>query len=518
MNKAELLARISDIEWEDFEVKEAASDIPRSCWETVSAFANTNGGWLILGIKQVGKEFQVAGVKNPEKLEQDFLNTLRGEKFNAMIATRQLKMDLDSKFILGFYIEPSPYKPIYFNNQANTFIRRGSADQRATKQEIDSMYRDQSFGTKTSKIVPGSNTDDLHFNSINQYRDFMTRFNPTVSYNRYDLGEFLDKLRVTESGALTYGGLLMFGKRGAIEKQFPDFRIDLMVIPGTSYTDAKLRYSFRLDEQENIWEYYFECFSRLKQKVDVSFTLGSEGFGQELSPGLEAIREALVNMLMHADYFSPAHSRIRIFDNHIEFYNPGGLPKPLEELKAKDISMPRNPIITKLFRMVRLAENAGFGLDKIESNWLKYNQTQPVFNIDFDSTILRLKVEDTDKDTDKDTDTGKTQIEDWGEKWGERWGEKWGEKWGERWGGNWKVVEDWWKMEISASLSANEIKILDMIAPMPDVSIVKLSKAIGIVETAIEKNLKKLKDKQIIQRTGPAKGGRWEIIFKKDKN
>lgn len=57
-----------------------------------------------------------------------------------------------------------------------------------------------------------------------------------------------------------------------------------------------------------------------------------------------------------------------------------------------------------------------------------------------------------------------------------------------------------------------------MIAPMPDVSIVKLSKAIGIVETAIEKNLKKLKDKQIIQRIGPAKGGRWEIIFKKHKN
>jgi len=51
MNKAELLARISDIEWEDFEVKEAASDIPKSCWETVSAFANTNGGWLILGNK-----------------------------------------------------------------------------------------------------------------------------------------------------------------------------------------------------------------------------------------------------------------------------------------------------------------------------------------------------------------------------------------------------------------------------------------------------------------------------------
>lgn len=95
-------------------------------------------------------------------------------------------------------------------------------------------------------------------------------------------------------------------------------------------------------------------------------------------------------MLMHADYFSPAHSRIRIFEDQIEFLNPGGLPKPVEELKAKDLSIPRNPIITKLFRMVRLAENAGFGLEKIERNWLKYNQTTPEIIREFDSTLLKL--------------------------------------------------------------------------------------------------------------------------------
>ena len=194
-------------------------------------------------------------------------------------------------------------------------------------------------------------------------------------------------------------------------------------------------YTFRLDEFEYIWEYYFKCFARLKQKVDVRFSLNAEGFGQELSPGLDAIREALVNMLMHADSFSPAHSRIRIFNNHIEFYNPGGLPKSLEELKSKDISMPRNPVITKLFRMVKLAENAGFGFDKIESNWLKYNNTKPSYTIDFDSTIIQLTVKDTDKDTDKDTGLNEKRGERWGEKRGEnkavRWSERWSEKWSE---------------------------------------------------------------------------------------
>jgi ATP-dependent DNA helicase RecG len=54
------------------------------------------------------------------------------------------------------------------------------------------------------------------------------------------------------------------GKREVIEKYFPDFRIDLLEISGNSYTDAKSSYTFRLDEQENLGEYYFECFARLK--------------------------------------------------------------------------------------------------------------------------------------------------------------------------------------------------------------------------------------------------------------
>ncbi len=52
VNKQELINKLNDIEWEDFEVKEAKTDIPKSAWETVSAFSNTAGGWLLFGIKQ----------------------------------------------------------------------------------------------------------------------------------------------------------------------------------------------------------------------------------------------------------------------------------------------------------------------------------------------------------------------------------------------------------------------------------------------------------------------------------
>jgi hypothetical protein len=69
MTKEELIDRINDIEWEDFEAKEAKSELPKNIWETVSAFANTSGGWIVLGIKQNGKKFEISGVDNAEKLE-----------------------------------------------------------------------------------------------------------------------------------------------------------------------------------------------------------------------------------------------------------------------------------------------------------------------------------------------------------------------------------------------------------------------------------------------------------------
>jgi ATP-dependent DNA helicase RecG len=81
------------------------------------------------------------------------------------------------------------------------------------------------------------------------------------------------------------------------------------------------------------------------------------------------------------------------FTNHIEFYNPEGLSKPFEELKSKVISLPRNPILAKLFRMVKLAENAGFGFDKIDENCKACNFTIPDYQIEFDSVIVDFKKE-----------------------------------------------------------------------------------------------------------------------------
>ena len=114
MTREELINKLEDIEWEDFEVKEAKSSIPKSAWDTVSSFSNSNGGWLIFGVKQQGKYFEVSGIHNAEKIEQDFLTTIRGGKFNANLDTVQQLYHFGDKKVLAFYIKASSKKPIYF--------------------------------------------------------------------------------------------------------------------------------------------------------------------------------------------------------------------------------------------------------------------------------------------------------------------------------------------------------------------------------------------------------------------
>jgi ATP-dependent DNA helicase RecG len=406
MDKDALLQRLSDVEWDDFEVKKSTAELPKDVWETVSAFSNTYGGWLVLGISQTGKAFEVTGVTNPEKIEQDLVTTLRSRnKFNVLINPGCKKYLIDGKTVLAFYIPSSEQKPVYFNSLQNTFIRTASGDQRATEYEINALLREQSFGTMSAKPAEKTSVKSFNKASYKSFRDYLKRMVSELPYNMLSDDVFNRKLQLVKNGELTYGALLFLGDNVEILNHFPDFRVDYLEIPATSYADAEPRYTFRIQEQENLWEYYFVLFQRLRIYADNPLHIGDMGGGYEDNKQLDALREGLINMLIHCDYFSPMKPRIRVFTNRIEFENPGALPRPIEELMKEDVSVPRNPVLAKLFRIAKFCENAGYGFDKMKI-WEKETHKKVLFETSIDKTkvIFMLKDDNTDvEDREKAT-------------------------------------------------------------------------------------------------------------------
>lgn len=396
MTKEELLSRLNGIEWNDFEIKEAKTEVPKTAWETVSAFSNSYGGWIVFGVKEKragGKStYEIQGVEHAEKLEQDFVTVLRSNsKFNQRISVQTVKFDIDGKAVLAFYIPMSEYKPVYISVPTNTYIRLGSGDQRATEYEVRAMQRDQAFGKKSNEAVFGSCYDDINQGSFQDYRAYLKAFNSDLSYNTLSDTEFAVKTGIMSNGLLTVGGLLMFGNIDAILRYNPDFLIDYLEIPGTSIQDARTRYTFRIQEQENIWEYYKVILHRLRTRIDNPYSPRPDGIAPDDNTRLYCIREALVNMLAHADYFSEIHSTVRVFDTNIQLQNPGSFPVNLKILGQTIVSQPRNPNILRFFKLARLSENGGYGIDKI-LNWKNLTDCAVIIDSDITKSEVRFEL------------------------------------------------------------------------------------------------------------------------------
>ena len=440
-------------------------------WETVSAFSNGAGGWIVLGVKEKKERnistYEIVGIQKPEKMEQELTSVLRStSKFNVPILARIERLDFNGDAVLAVHIPPSDCKPVYLNNNlSNTYIRVGSGDQRATDIEIGILMREKTFGSKSEMAVPGTSLSDLNFNSIETYRRRLQSFNPELEFNPLGNEEFCERTGISDNGVLTFGGLLTFGKREAIVKHLRHFWIDYREIPGSSYDDAEVRYTYRMPEQENIWEYFQMLIQRLRPFVDNPFMAGPDGFSPEDNSQLYSLREGLIIMLAHADYFGPMHSSVIIYNDKIEFQNPGQFPIALRGNVKKIRSIPRNPNIIMFFRYARLAENAGYGIGRIKQ-W---------------ESLTEEKVE-------IESDIATSTITYFRPTLGQKIGQKIGQK----------------------ELSTRE-RLISLITENPQITRKDLAEKLNVPSSTIQFHIEKLKSEGRIERVGGARGGHWEV-------
>lgn len=481
MTKEGLIGRLQDIEWDDFEVKEAKSALPKNIWETVGAFANTSGGWIVLGVKQNGKVFEIQGVENIEKLEQDFAGAVRSQKFNIRLSFSMKRHAVEGKNVLTIHIPSSVQKPVYFGNPVNSFIRIGSGDQRATENEIMAMYHDQSFGVRSELSVAGTSLSMLDMDSLHGYRNYLKSFNVLTAYSDLADIDFCRRLAIcSDDGELTYSGLLMFGKGEEVLRYVPTFCMDYIEIPGRSVTEAATRYSYRIPEQENLWEAYQVVIRRLLTLVDRPFRMNSLGVAEDDNRQFEVLREAWVNMLMHTDHFSPVRSGIRVFTDRIEFMNAGTFPIPPEKMYGTLYSSARNPTIAKLFRFAKLSENVGFGISKLMS-WKELTGNEVTIRSERDYVLVTLYLKSDVVETTRKT-TQKTTR------------------------------------KTTRKLTTLQQAILDYLSGHPTASRKEITENIGnITEDGVKYNLNRLQHAGLVRRVGPDKGGYWEIMESKEE-
>ena len=378
---------------QETEYKEASNGLPKDLWETYSAFANSNGGAIILGVKEKNSEFEVKGLDNIDKIKKDLWDNLNNPKkvsSNIISDSNVIVENYDGKDILKIVIPRADrrQKPVYIgenpysdNKHGGTFRRNHSGDYKCTKSEIDRMIADSMDFSQDGMILEGFTIDDLNIDSISNYRNRLGAIKPSHPWLGLDLKTFLYKLgaygkdRRTNVEGVTAAGLLMFGEEREILDEFPKYFLDYR----EKMTDN--RWDYRITSSEgtwsgNIYDFYFKIINRITDNLNVPFEL-VHGIRQDDTRVHHAIREAVANAIIHTDYRLERGIVIERQNTCFKFSNPGSLRISIEEAMSGGISDPRNENIFKMFSLIGVGERAGSGLENIRKAWKEQEWTIP---------------------------------------------------------------------------------------------------------------------------------------------
>ncbi|EOR28075.1 putative transcriptional regulator [Clostridium sartagoforme AAU1] len=398
------------VENDEIECKESLGGLPKDLWETYSAFANTNGGTLFLGIKERAGKFLITGVSDEENIIKDLWDNLNNpKKVSANILNNNLIeiLTVEGVKVIKINVPKADRKarPVYigenpFNESKHlgTFRRNYSGDYKCSREEVKRMLADQLDESQDSLILDGFDLSDLNKDTINSFRNRLRAIKPNHPWIALDDKAFLyklgayDKDRKSGKEGITAAGLLMFGEERTITDEFPKYFLDYR-----EKISEEVRWDYRLISSEgtwsgNIFDFYFKIVNKITDNLNVPFRIVN-GIRKEDTRVHEAVREALANSLIHADYRLPRGIVIEKGKTYFKFSNPGNLRITREEALKGGISDPRNESIFKMFNLLGIGERAGSGLENIQLAWKEQEWLAPDLEelYDPDRIILILR-------------------------------------------------------------------------------------------------------------------------------
>lgn len=378
------------------ECKKSSSEVPKDVWETYSAFANTYGGHILLGIQEHPKEtetarkFEIIGIRNPAQRKKEFWDTINSDKVSANILMEQDVEEMDTengKKVLVIRVPEASYrqKPVYINGNPfkGTFRRNHESDYHCTEEEVRAMLRDSEDTGADGLLLSGYTMDDIDPSSLQAYRNEFNSRNPNHPWSEFNSREFLRNLggwtkdRRTGEEGLTMAGLLMFGKGISIRERFGNLSFDYLdlssLLPGQRWTD---RISMDGTWENNLYSFARAVLPKLMKNLQKPFQM--DGITRIDDTSIhQSVREALINMLIHADYQQMGSLKVVQYEDGFLFSNPGNLKLPVPKIFEGGHTAARNPRIQIMFRMIGLCENTGSGFSLILNTWRKQNWRDP---------------------------------------------------------------------------------------------------------------------------------------------
>ena len=389
------------------EVKRAKGGLPNSIWETYSAFANTDGGIILLGVEEKKDHTLVAtGVEDVHKMKTDFWNIINNkQKISLNILTERMVSShtIEGKDIICIEVPKADrrHRPIYVGNDPmrGTYRRGFEGDYLCVKEEVAAMYRDSSDTSIDQKVLLSFDLSTFDMDTVHRYRNRFAQFHPTHIWIDDD-----DELFLRHIGAIalseedtkfhpTCAGLLMFGHEYDIMREYPHYFLDYQEKESNETRWTHRFTSSSGDWSGNLYDFFFRVYPRITADLPVPFlTKGMDR--QDDTPLHLALREVLLNSTAHADFYSRQGIVIVKGRDQITFANPGDIRIGLQTALAGGVSDPRNETVMKMFSLIDVGERAGSGIPDFMSSWKKYFGTSPVYTITHnpERTLLTISV------------------------------------------------------------------------------------------------------------------------------
>ena len=386
------------------ELKLAQQELPNSFWETYSAFSNTSGGYVILGVEESSPENIIKGVGNVEKnlsiLWDNLSNTTKVSYKtidNEDVSVVEIEKDVN---VILIHVKEAPEskKPVHLKGKIdNSYVRTGDGDRRVTKEELAAFIRNASSG-QDDQVIDNYSINDLDIDSVISYKEKVSKRYPQKKYNAMSNEDFLVEIgackydRISSEFKIKKGALLFFGKCNSIKEIYPQYHVDYYNRQGENP-----RWSDRVTDDEpsdyemNLYNFYSIVYEKLRVVSQNEFELNDEQLRKPVLDIDEVLREALVNCVAHADYVQGYPStKIEVYDGWFRFLNPGKMLVSTEQFFVGGDSRPRNEIVMKLFRLLGVSERQGFGGPLIIKSALVNFLRKPEIETSLERTELRV--------------------------------------------------------------------------------------------------------------------------------